>query len=140
MSESLEVTAGGPGLRALIARAVGLDASASARFRVLKGDAGDGELIDVFVTTPFDVVACRRVKGTVSRDGAVVAASALLHCLETGKPTLAQPAICPGQVRCHRLRDFTWWITYRCMWCVNSPIRDAILPGNFLDPWARRRV
>ncbi|WP_455006044.1 hypothetical protein [Corynebacterium propinquum] len=96
MSESLEVTAGGPGLRALIARAVGLDASASARFRVLKGDAGDGELIDVFVTTPFDVVACRRVKGTVSRDGAVVAASALLHCLETGQTHLG-PA-----------RDMSW--------------------------------
>ena len=88
MSESLEITAGGPGLRALVSRAVGLDASASARFRVLKDDVGDGDLIDVFVTTPFEVVACRRIKGTVSRDGAVVAASTLLHCLETGQTHL----------------------------------------------------
>lgn len=92
MSESLEVTAGGPGLRALVSRAVGLDASASARFRVLQDDVGDGDLIDVFVTTPFEVVACRRIKGTVSRDGAVVAASTLLHCLETGQTHLG-----PGQ-------------------------------------------
>ncbi|WP_306515663.1 hypothetical protein [Corynebacterium sp.] len=83
MSESLEITAGGPGLRALLSRAVGLDASASARFRVLSTDGDGGDLIDVFVTTPFDVVACRRIKGTVSRDGAVVAASTLLHSLET---------------------------------------------------------
>lgn len=98
MSESLEVTAGGPGLRALLARAVGLDASASARFRVLSSDGDGDDLIDVFVTTPFDVVACRRIKGTVSRDGAVVAASTLLHCLETGQTHLgpARDASWPG--------------------------------------------
>ncbi|AGF73266.1 hypothetical protein [Corynebacterium halotolerans] len=77
IAESLRVDAGAPGLQALVARAVGLDASASARFRQLTEDS-----VDVFVTTPFEVVAARRIRGAASRDGAVVAASDLLTALE----------------------------------------------------------
>lgn len=77
--ESLEVSSGGPGLISLLGRAVGLDAAASARFRTLV----DGS-IDVFVTTPFEVTASRRITGTLSRDGAVVAASDLLNAVQTG--------------------------------------------------------
>ncbi|MHA2789633.1 hypothetical protein ACXZ66_10875 [Corynebacterium sp. S7] len=76
VTESLVVTAGAPGLRSLVGRAVGLDASASARFSQLNDD-----YVDVFVTTPFEVIASRRVQGTSSRDGAVVAASDLLEAL-----------------------------------------------------------
>ena len=77
ITESLRVDAGGPGLQALVARSVGLDASASARFRQLTEDS-----VDVFVTTPFEVVASRRIRGVASRDGAVVAATDLLTALE----------------------------------------------------------
>lgn len=76
IEESLRVTSGAAGLRALVGRAVGLDASASARFSQL-----DDEYVDVFVTTPFDVVASRRVAGVCSRDGAVVSATDLLDTL-----------------------------------------------------------
>ncbi len=77
--ESLHVTDGAAGLRALVGRAADLDASASARFR----DRGDGS-VDVFVTTPFETVASRRVLGEVSRDGAVVAATDLFDALGSG--------------------------------------------------------
>ncbi len=77
ITESLRVDAGGPGLQSLVARAVGLDASASARFRQL-----DENSVDVFVTTPFEVIATRRIAGHASRDGAVVGATDLLRALE----------------------------------------------------------
>lgn len=85
-AETLTVSDGAPGLLSLIGRATGLDASASVRFRVL----GDGH-VDCFVTTPFDVLAARRVSGDVSRDGAVVAASDLLRALQTSSSTVGQP-------------------------------------------------
>ncbi|MDO5032908.1 hypothetical protein [Corynebacterium sp.] len=72
VSESLKLLSGGESLLALLSRAVGIDAAASARLRQL-----DAELVDVFVTTPFDVIAARRVKGEASRDGAVVSAGSL---------------------------------------------------------------
>lgn len=75
MTESLQITGGAPGLQALVGRAIGLDASASARFRQL------GEAVDVFVTTPFEIVASRRITGTAGRDGAVVGANDLLNAL-----------------------------------------------------------
>ena len=59
MQETLQVTEGGAGLQALLARAVGLDATATARIRQ------HGEHVEVFVTTPFEVVASRRATGTV---------------------------------------------------------------------------
>ncbi|MDO5454782.1 MAG: hypothetical protein Q4F37_07300 [Corynebacterium sp.] len=77
MRESLSITAGAPGLLSLVGRANDLDASASARFR----ERGDGT-VDVFVTTPFEVTASRRVQGEVSRDGAVVSAYDLLTALQ----------------------------------------------------------
>lgn len=86
--EFLTVTAGAPGLRTLANRAVRVDASAYARFQRLEGDA-----IDVFVTTPFNVVASRRIRGAVSRDGAVVSASRLaqeLQRVESSEPTAQQ--------------------------------------------------
>lgn len=78
-TESLTVDEGKAGLVALLGRATGLDASASARFR----QRADGTL-DCFVTTPFEIVASRRLAGQVSRDGAVVAASDLLGALQAG--------------------------------------------------------
>ncbi|WP_448854770.1 hypothetical protein [Corynebacterium frankenforstense] len=70
--EFLELSDGASGLQALVSRAVGLDATALARLQQR------GEFVEVFVTTPFDVVASRRVRGTASRDGAVVSARRLL--------------------------------------------------------------
>lgn len=78
ITESLRILDGAPGLQSLVGRATGLDASASVRFRQLDG------FVDVFVTTPFDVVASRRIEGEVSRDGAVVAATDLLDALRSG--------------------------------------------------------
>ncbi|MEX3517075.1 hypothetical protein VVR26_06425 [Corynebacterium camporealensis] len=83
VNETLEVRGGGPGLRALLARAVGLDATASARLRQLDDDS-----VDIFVTTPFEVVASRRIQGTVSRDGAVVSAHTFQQALETEATSL----------------------------------------------------
>jgi len=77
VTETLEIGSGGPGLRALVTRAVGLDAGASVRLRQLTDD-----VVDVFVTTPFEVVASRRVQGVVSRDGAVVSAATLAEQLK----------------------------------------------------------
>ena len=76
--ETLELRGSGLGLRALLARATGLDASASVRLR-----QHDSDQTEVFVTTPFEVVASRRVDGVVGRDGAVVSAQALLDALHT---------------------------------------------------------
>lgn len=75
--EWLRPDSGASGLQALVARAVTLDAGAFARFRVRQEE----QSLDVFVTTPFQTVAMRRIKGAVSRDGAVVRAQALLEAL-----------------------------------------------------------
>lgn len=84
--ETLRVYRGGAGLTALVGRATGLDAAASARFSVL-----EGMLVDVFVTTPFDCVASRRVEALASRDGAVVAASDLLEALNSNREEVGTP-------------------------------------------------
>ena len=76
--ETLTLRSGGVGLRALLSRATGLDASAAVRLRQY-----DTNQAEVFVTTPFDVVVARRCEGTVGRDGAVVSAPALLDALHT---------------------------------------------------------
>ncbi|WP_257160215.1 hypothetical protein [Corynebacterium cystitidis] len=83
IQESLTIADGAAGLRALVGRAVGLDASASARF-----SARNDDTVDVFVTTPFDVIASRRVLGTCSRDGAVVSAMDLLDALADERPDI----------------------------------------------------
>lgn len=82
--ETLRVTGGGSGLEALVARACGLDASAMARLRQ-RGDS-----VEVYVTTPFGVVASRRVEGRAGRDGAVVSAQVLysqLSLLNSATPS-----------------------------------------------------
>ncbi|HKM24932.1 MAG TPA: hypothetical protein VJY40_04755, partial [Corynebacterium sp.] len=82
MQESLRILDGAAGLQSLIGRATDLDASASVRFRQL------GDWVDVFVTTPFQVVASRRIQGEASRDGAVVSAVELLDALRAGTSTI----------------------------------------------------
>ena len=57
---SLTITNGEQGLHALLSRAVALDEHALVRLQT------SGETIDVFVTTPFDVLASRRVTGMLS--------------------------------------------------------------------------
>ncbi|MCQ4607373.1 hypothetical protein [Corynebacterium pseudogenitalium] len=92
-TETLVVEQGERGLRALLQRALALQDDAYARFqRVGEHD------VDVFVTTPFDCVASRRVRGTVSRDGAVVPARRVLEALETSTGALgaAQDQNWPG--------------------------------------------
>ncbi|CAB0611974.1 hypothetical protein FRC0129_01817 [Corynebacterium diphtheriae] len=71
-SVSLTVQSGQSGLTSLLQRAVGLDASSYARLQQV------GEAVNVFVTTPFDVIASRRVLGTSSSDGAVLRSADLL--------------------------------------------------------------
>ncbi|MCP1386923.1 hypothetical protein M5J20_01750 [Corynebacterium sp. TA-R-1] len=91
--EWLEVTEGSRGLQALVGRAVGLDQLAAARFQQV---AGGG--VDVFVTTPFDCIAARRVAGRASRDGAAVSAAELLAALQAGTRDIgpARDASWPG--------------------------------------------
>lgn len=92
-TETLTVEQGERGLRALLQRALALQDDAYARFqRVGEHD------VDVFVTTPFDCVVSRRVRGTVSRDGAVVPARRVLEALETSTGALgaAQDQNWPG--------------------------------------------
>ena len=92
-TETLVVEQGERGLRALLQRALALQDDAYARFqRVGEHD------VDVFVTTPFDCVASRRVRGTVSRDGAVVPARRVLEALDTATGALgaAQDQNWPG--------------------------------------------
>lgn len=81
--ESLRIHSGAPGLISLLGRATGIDASCHVRFRVLSD-----LLIDVYVTTPFDVLASRRIEGEVSRDGAVVSGSDLLNALQQGSENI----------------------------------------------------
>ncbi|OFS20372.1 hypothetical protein [Corynebacterium sp. HMSC04H06] len=68
-NESLDLRNGGKGLQVLVSRAVGVDGGCSVRLRQLTEHQ-----VDVFVTTPFEVVVSRRVEGKASRDGAVVSA------------------------------------------------------------------
>ena len=91
-STSLRITGGEAGLRALVSRAAGMDATAMARLRQV-----DAQHVDVFVTTPFDVVVTRRIAGEVSRDGAAVPAASLRD-VQAGTNDLgpAQDAAWPG--------------------------------------------
>lgn len=93
--ERCEIEQGARGLETLLARAVGLDQQAAARFQ----DIGGGAL-DVYVTTPFDCVAARRVTGTVSRDGATVGAGDLLAALRDDRSEIgpARDAAWPGSL------------------------------------------
>ncbi|ARU46610.1 hypothetical protein [Corynebacterium silvaticum] len=80
MNESLIIPEGpAAGITSLLQRAVGLDRHAYARLQQVGG------YVNVYVTTPFGVVASRRVRGEASRDGAVLLATDLLARGE-GKP------------------------------------------------------
>lgn len=89
--ESLEIISGARGLTTLLGRAVDLDAQALARVQLVGEDA-----VDVFVTTPFECIASRRVRATPSRDGATVAAADALTALRG------------GQVEIGTARDAAW--------------------------------
>jgi len=85
-TETLTVTAGAAGLKALVERALHLDAGGSARFSTLGAPGTPGTpAVDVFVTTPFGCTAARRVAGEASRDGAVVSLQALRDALAAGE-------------------------------------------------------
>ena len=72
-TETLTIERGARGLISLLQRAVALQDRAMARFSTVSDAA-----VDVFVTTPFAVIASRRVAGSCSRDGAAVLVSDLL--------------------------------------------------------------
>lgn len=72
-TETLTIERGGRGLISLLQRAVALQDRAMARFSTVSDAA-----VDVFVTTPFAVIASRRVAGSCSRAGASVLVSDLL--------------------------------------------------------------
>ena len=72
-TETLTIERGGRGLISLLQRAVALQDRAMARFSTVSDAA-----VDVFVTTPFAVIASRRVAGSCSRNGAAVLVSDLL--------------------------------------------------------------
>ena len=72
-TETLTIERGGRGLISLLQRAVALQDRAMARFSTVSDAA-----VDVFVTTPFAVIASRRVAGPCSRNGAAVLVSDLL--------------------------------------------------------------
>ena len=72
-TETLTIERGGRGLISLLQRTVALQDRAMARFSTVSDAA-----VDVFVTTPFAVIASRRVAGSCSRNGAAVLVSDLL--------------------------------------------------------------
>lgn len=72
-TETLTIERGARGLISLLQRAVALQDRAMARFSTVSDAA-----VDVFVTTPFAVIASRRVAGSCSRAGAAVLVSDLL--------------------------------------------------------------
>ena len=84
VTETLTITGGASGLCALLQRATGINDMSVVRIIAIdpgEGNATGGMALDAFVTTPFQVLASRRVTGTVSRDGAVFSASRLLDAL-----------------------------------------------------------
>ncbi|MDO5099561.1 MAG: hypothetical protein Q4D85_12545 [Corynebacterium sp.] len=67
--ELITLTPPDQGISALLLRAAAIDESALARLKQRETD------VEVFVSTPFGVLASRRAPGTISRDGAVVKAA-----------------------------------------------------------------
>ncbi|WP_087117632.1 hypothetical protein [Corynebacterium urinipleomorphum] len=103
-TESLRVDAGAAGLKALVERALALDATGSARFSTLAATP-DNPAVDVFVTTPFSCVASRRVAGEASRDGAVVSLQDLRDALAKDS---AAGAEADGPLEIGPARDANW--------------------------------
>jgi hypothetical protein len=108
MDEILMLYGGGAGMVSFLARVTGIDASAMVRLRQLS-DGSDGQppVVDVFATTPFEVVAARRLQGTVSRDGAVVGADTMLAALNATDFASAT-AEAPVELNLGRPRDPSW--------------------------------
>lgn len=94
MSERITVFEGGRSLATLARRAAALDPSALARWQAV----GEGAL-DFFVTTPFDCLAARRVRGTAENDKAVAPAAELAAALTRGAGAETTPG--HGDERSH---------------------------------------
>ncbi|MFH0412200.1 hypothetical protein ACG98H_08890 [Corynebacterium sp. L4756] len=108
MDESLVLYGGGAGIVSFLARVTGIDASAMVRLRQLTdGSDGNPPVVDVFATTPFEVVAARRLQGTVSRDGAVVGADTMLSALNATDVSSASMDA-PLELNLGRPRDPSW--------------------------------
>ena len=100
-------------------------------------DRGDGSL-DIFVTTPFDCLAARRVRGTVSRDKAVVALKDLDTALAAERTEIgpARDSRWPGALP--PAEGFVGATLSPSLLCVIWLIRGAVWPVSFPDHWARR--
>lgn len=102
MNETLRITGGQPGLLAFVSRVAGLNATAAVRLRQLP----DG-VVDAFATTPFEVVAARRFRGEVARDGAVVGAEEMRQALALVADQ-ADPPTAAIEVDLGPARDPSW--------------------------------
>lgn len=103
-TETLTVESGAAGLKALVERALHLEATGSARLSTL--DAAPTPSLDVFVTTPFGCVASRRVAGHASRDGAVVSLQDLRDALASA-PDVSSGST-NGPLEIGPARDANW--------------------------------
>ncbi|MBN9644152.1 hypothetical protein ACFSSC_02510 [Corynebacterium mendelii] len=87
-TDHLAISDGVPGLVALLQRAASINPMSVARVVATdrtRNPADTPQPLDVFVTTPFQVLVSRRVTGTISRDGAVCAVAQLADKLgDTG--------------------------------------------------------
>ena len=108
MDEGLMLYGGGAGMVSFLARVTGIDASAMVRLRQLSdGSDGQDPVVDVFATTPFEVVAARRLQGTISRDVAVVGAETMLEALNATEFATAS-SDAPIELNLGRPRDPSW--------------------------------
>ncbi|QPK78801.1 hypothetical protein G7Y31_09700 [Corynebacterium lizhenjunii] len=101
---TLTITSGGAGLRALLSRAAGLDTHATLRARQLTDS-----VVDVFVTTPFDVIASRRVAGRLSQEGVSASAARVAQALaDAHSGTAAESADAPCLIPLGPAQDAAW--------------------------------
>lgn len=103
-AETLTIESGAAGLKALVERALHLEATGSARLSTLP--AAPTPSVDVYVTTPFSCVASRRVAGQASRDGAVVSLQDLSDAL-AGVPDIRSGSS-NGTLEIGAARDANW--------------------------------
>lgn len=87
----MSISGGAAGLRVLLNRAVALDAQAVVRSQ----PAGQG-LVDVFVTTPFDIIASRRCEGSLGTAKATYSAVDVIAALDGQALGAELPAAWPG--------------------------------------------
>ncbi|WP_347284885.1 hypothetical protein [Corynebacterium stationis] len=108
MDEVLMLHGGGAGMVSFLTRVTGIDATAMVRLRQLTdGSDGQAPVVDVFATTPFEVVAARRLQGVISRDGAVVGADTMLEALNATEFAAAS-SDAPIELNLGRPRDPSW--------------------------------